>query len=243
MGTLHDRSSREANVAATVTAAQNPRPAGKTERFSSRLAIGADKPIPPPHLLQICGARSIIREQPLEFGQRPRKRQVTPLQNVHARHHPPSCPSLHILQVVGMGDNRIGKRASTKPGRVCPDETAEPATARQASRGFNEARACVPGMRVNLPTFPNGALKLQRGPGVCARDEDDGETLWSRNSSFNEARACVPGMRSTSGAIETPWFCMLQRGPGVCARDEGLRARRDSGRFVASTRPGRVCPG
>ena len=60
-----------------------------------------------------------------------------------------------------------------------------------------------------------------------------------RNSSFNEARACVPGMRSTLGAIETPWFCMLQRGPGVCARDEGLRARRDSGRFVASTRPGR----
>jgi len=109
MGTLHDRSGREANVAATVTAAQNPRPAGKMERFSSRLAIGADKPTPPPHLLQICGARSIIREQPLELGQRPRKRQVTPLQNVHARHHPPSCPSLHILQVVGMGDNRIGK--------------------------------------------------------------------------------------------------------------------------------------
>ena len=44
MGTLHDRSSREANVAATVTAAQTPRPAGKTERFSSRLAIGAENP-------------------------------------------------------------------------------------------------------------------------------------------------------------------------------------------------------
>ena len=84
MGALHDRCCREANVVAALAATQNPRPVGEAERFSSRLAIGADEPIPPPRLLQVGGARSVIRKQPLKLGKRTWKRQVIGFQNVHA---------------------------------------------------------------------------------------------------------------------------------------------------------------
>ncbi len=70
---------------AALAAAQNPGPVGEAERFPSRLAIGADEPVAPPHLLQVGGTRSVVGEQPLKLGKRAWKRQLIALQNVHAR--------------------------------------------------------------------------------------------------------------------------------------------------------------
>jgi hypothetical protein len=92
MGVIHDRSCRQANVAAALAAAQNPGPVGEAERLSSSfLAMGTGEPIVPPSLLQVGGARGVVGKQPLELGKLSRKRQVIVLQNVHA--HPVKSPA------------------------------------------------------------------------------------------------------------------------------------------------------
>jgi len=89
MGALHDRSSRQSNVATALAAPQDPGPIGEAERLSTRVAMWADEPISPPRPLQVGGTSCIVGEQPLELRQRARKRQAVLPRAVHG--HPARC--------------------------------------------------------------------------------------------------------------------------------------------------------
>ena len=85
MAALHDRPGRQSGIATALPAAQGAGPGGESVRLCHRLAAGTDEPVSPPRLLQIGGARRVIREKSLELGKRPRKREIFAFQHVHPR--------------------------------------------------------------------------------------------------------------------------------------------------------------
>jgi len=69
-------------------------------------ATRAGGPVGPPCLLQPRGAGHVVREDPLELRERPRKREIPAFQYVHPHRLPQHTdPTLHVVAV---GDKRIG---------------------------------------------------------------------------------------------------------------------------------------
>src|SRR5208282_4420788 len=87
---LHDGPGRQSRLAAAFAAGQDARPRGDAERFADFPAMGAGETLGPSGLFKIAGTGRVVRKEPLELGERFRKRKLGAVENVH-RYRPPSA--------------------------------------------------------------------------------------------------------------------------------------------------------
>lgn len=106
VSTLHDSAGSEARVAVAMVTPENAGAIGEAVRFANRSAVITGESIFPSGTLKIGRARRFVREQPLKFRKRARKRQVVSLKHVdnHGCHTSEQMPN---ILVVGLGDNPI----------------------------------------------------------------------------------------------------------------------------------------
>jgi len=88
MAALHDGPGRQSRLAAAFATGQDAWTRGDAERFADLPAMGAGKTLSPSGLFKIAGAGNVIREKPLEFGERFRKRERRAVENVHGHSSP-----------------------------------------------------------------------------------------------------------------------------------------------------------
>src|ERR1019366_5629822 len=80
---FHDRFDSQTCRTPAFTTNQHSWAGRNAEWIASRTAVRTDEAIAPARLFEIFGTGSIVREKPLELGQRPRKRQCKMLVDVH----------------------------------------------------------------------------------------------------------------------------------------------------------------
>jgi hypothetical protein len=83
MAALHGGPCRQPRLAAAFAACQDARPRGDAERFADFPAMRAGETHGPAGLFKIPGARRVVREKLLEFGEGFRKRKLGVVENVH----------------------------------------------------------------------------------------------------------------------------------------------------------------
>jgi polyphosphate kinase 2 (PPK2 family) len=99
---LHHRSRRQSDVATALPASQHLRTIGEAERLARRVAVRTGKPVFPPDLFEIGGARRIVGKESLEVGQRAREGKAGVLEDVGGhRSSPPKENSDHRMPPSG----------------------------------------------------------------------------------------------------------------------------------------------
>ena len=104
---LHDCAGGKTGVAAARAASENAGTIGKAIRLIGHAAVTAHEPVAPAGVFKIGSASRLIWKKALEFRQRARERQITPLKHVDSHGCSSVMQMLNILPVVGLGDNRI----------------------------------------------------------------------------------------------------------------------------------------
>jgi hypothetical protein len=80
---LHDRANRQPGLTSAFAACQHARAGRDVERNARYPTVRTDKTVLPAQLFEICSTGHIIREEPLKFWKRLRKRQRGVLIDVH----------------------------------------------------------------------------------------------------------------------------------------------------------------
>ena len=83
MAALHDRANRQPGLTSAFAACQHARAGRDVERNARHSTVRTDETVLPSQLFEICSTGYIIREEPLKFWKRLRKRQRGVLIDVH----------------------------------------------------------------------------------------------------------------------------------------------------------------